>query len=258
MPVVTHGQVGNSGSGPSPGVWGNCRVHLDPTSYIHYFEDFVNWETSTSDGVAPFFFADSSGTATVLATDVGGVVQIATDGTDNQGPVLTTGYNTAGFVKLTSRKSLWGEARIRLPQITAQDVFVGFAEEGLAADNGLFSDGDAIVDKDMIAFRILAADPDTFDAVYRTASGSGEVEAKGSAQDVTEDTFYKLGFHYDSEQDRLYWFVDGVKCSGQSVVHLSTAEVPDGEELAFYVGIKAAASEAKKIDVDWIKVAMER
>lgn len=260
-PVTRYGGY-NDGTGPSPLIIGS--LNGDPMNWITYAEDFVSCKTLSSTGVLEgtgcYVFLDSGDSATQLVSEVGGVIRLATDSGDNDAVILTTGYNVAGMVKFTAGKALIMECRIRPSSVTTVSYFFGLAEEGLAGDNGLIADAQtAMVDKDFVGFRTLgSSDADTIDAVYRTDSGSGEVEAKSGAEDLEITTWYKLGLIYKPDTDQVIWLVDGVPVAGQTRTAISATDFPDGEELAPYIGMKNAGSQARNLDVDWLYVAMER
>lgn len=262
--LTTDYRGSNSGRGPSPAIWADCdvlEIIRNPGTGYHFFDDFLNPPTfaSATSQSGYITYQDTGVTIKGLATEVGGVLQIAGADADNDEGSITTGANIAGMVKIASAsgKKLWFEARVRFPVITDWAMFIGLAEEGLAAADTLTDDTGATASKDLVGFRILTADPDGVDAIHRKA-GQAEVVVLEEAQVAVAATWYKFGFKYEPNaggtNGTLRYFVDGVEVANITDVSITT--FPDGEELALLLAIKTGAAVEKKYDMDWWRVAM--
>jgi hypothetical protein len=258
----------NSGRGPSPEIWAGCPILdmiLDPNVGVHFFDDFLNFGVGATDATNGYkFYIDSSNTVSQLATEVNGVVQLLTDTTDNDAPILTTGGNTAGMGKIVTStgKNLWFEARIRVASaaLTEMAMFIGLTEEACAADNGLISDNPdtdiatVMADKDYIGFANFTNAAPVLAACYKKAGGT-DVVVDSNVQTLALDTWYKLGLKFDVINDTLKWYVDGVEQASLDVSGAGTTNFPSGEELALTFGFKNGTTTAKKLDIDWVRFA---
>lgn len=241
-------------AGPSDGVWrdfefGNVR------DYLFMGDDFLNFEdqVSTAEHGGYISYLDTGCTCKKLDDGWGGVARLLLDatGSDEEGAFTLIDSNQLGAILTTGPKKLWFETRIKLSSVAAISGFVGLAEENCPADSLLADDGTGI-NKDYVGFRILEADPDGIDAVYRTASGTEGV-VKNEAQVAVAATWYKLGIYYDEKYIRYY--VDGVEVGS---VLASTSGVPVGEYLAPLFAFKQHAAAEKILDIDWWYFGAER
>jgi hypothetical protein len=251
----------NAQTGPSPAIFGHLAGGQNHPLWAVFHEDF-HCGTLAASGVIPgtqvYGFLDGGNTCALQADQTGGVMRLAADNTQDDSPTITTGDNVAGFGKFDTGKAFAAECRISVSSIAAVSYFFGLMEEGLAVNDGIFSDAAAIADVDYVGFRSLAAAPTELDAVYRTGAGGGEAEALDTAQTLVASTWYKLGVRGNPTTERVYWYVDGAEVSGQSTVTYTTAEFPNGEELAFYICLKNDDGVARSIDIDWIHMEYER
>lgn len=249
----------NSRSGPSPGLWGNWKGHVAPDDFITMFEDFKNLDQTLgqASGDMSAFGDTNTAAAALMPTEVGGVVQLQTGGTDNEQVAVVSGDNTAGFVKIAADKSLWFEARIRPVQVANHNLFVGLAQEALAAGD-LITDADALGDFDVLGWYTLHADEDVIEPVFNTTGGTAVV-VKADAQTIVAATWYKLGFYFNGTT--IAFYINGVQITGCDIRHpikYDVTDVPDGEELAAYCYIKDYDNNSAKLDVDWAKCSLER
>ena len=256
----------NTGNGPSPQIWANCPVldiMEDPNKGYHFFDDFLQFLEDTGG----WLVAGANDTCAYVATEVGGVINVGATGADNDEGYLTSGNNEAGMVKVytTTPRKMWFEARVRTTSIVDQAVFIGLAEEGLAAADTLSNDDGDLASKDFVGFHADTAAPTLLDCVYREAAATGIVP-KASAQTLVAATWYKLGMYFDGTY--LHYYVDGVEESLTSTItgvdvdkglKVSAAtDFPDGEELAVLIGVHDGEGAAKSIDIDWVRVAQLR
>lgn len=262
--TLHQGQVG--GRGLSPRVWGKARDQLlspDGSSPSFMFgDDFLNHPTVAAAGTNFNGYAvaiDTGDTGNPVATETGGVVRMATAATDNNEIWMTSGGNLGVLGKISDTaadaKLTIFEARIRFTQVADNGgaVFVGLAEEGLAAANTKVDDTGVMADKDFIGFNTIHANGDLLSINYKKEGQTQQAVGSGSA--IAAATWYKLGFVYDPLEPtsrRISFFIDNVEQTDYVTgTNIAAATFPDAEELAFLIGIKAGAAGVASVDIDW-------
>lgn len=270
--VISQVSLGTAdGRGLSPAIWSNCPIQKYQSNIeegMFFFDDFTDGivvannkdvaaaaALGTTGKWAACTAATSGTTISTLATDYHGVVVLAST-TNNEDAIIAYPKNahTHGIFKFTSGKKLWMEARVKVVNITDSkfNAFFGFAEEGLVATTTLIADTDAMVDKDYVGFQRVFADGDKLDTVYNTAGGSKSPATIGAdAVTMVADTFKKIGMYCDGTT--VYFFADGVLLSDS--IAISTADFPDGEEMAFYAGLMLGHADDASISLDWVALA---
>jgi hypothetical protein len=266
--LTTH-QGKSGGRGLSPRLWAQAnRQGMSPDGDSNAYmisDDFMAFNGSVTTNVGTYSgmaggyksYEDTGGSIAQLATAVGGVIRITTDGTDNDECWLSPGSATGvlGVVSDTAGadKLLIWEARFRLGQIVTHNMFLGLSEEGLAAADTV-TDGDAMADKDLLGFWILAGAATSLKYGYRKAGQAlTTVGTYGTA--IAASTFYKVGLVYDPKEvasKRIKFYVNNVEESNYATAtNIAAATFPDAEELNFLAGIKNGAAAASSIDLDW-------
>lgn len=264
--------VGESSSGLSPRLW--SRMHESAMApdgasrLVLIGDDFLSFGglvTTTagdlsSEGGSYKSYQDTGGTILQRVDAKGGVVRFTTDTTDNDENWLQSGY-TAGVLGAISDTAADAhmtafEARVRVSSIadTITNMFVGLAEEGLAAADTMADSGGDMADKDYIGFQIIETDGDSIDFVYQKEGQTGVTLISG-VQVPVASTWYKLGFLYDPNAPtarRITVYVDNTEQSTYVTgTQIGTATFPDGEELSFLMGGKNAAGTAQWMEIDW-------
>jgi hypothetical protein len=202
-------------------------------------------------------YEDTGGSITQLATAVGGVVAIATDGTDNDEMWLQPGHATSVFGKIdvSAPKMFLFEARVKISSVAdSTNWYCAMTEEGTAAADTI-SDAGALGDKDTVGFWVLEADGDALKYGWKKAGQTAVTNAYSTA--LVADTFYKLGWAYDpsphiSPSKRLTFYVNNVEQTSYGTdTTLAAATFPTGEELNFLFGHKNGSAAAKTSSIDW-------
>jgi hypothetical protein len=105
-------------------------------------------------------------------------------------------------------------------------------------------------------FWFLEDDSDGIDFIYKKAGQTLQTKIS-VAQQITADTWYKLGFVYDPnapEAKRITVFVDGVdEGTYVTATNIATATFPDDEELQPLFGVKNSSGAVTRIDLDWYR-----
>ena len=251
----------------SPAIWDSCPIDAIRNGTVDgvFFEtDFVDTGAQANNvaaaastlggGVEAFTGATAGSTITKETDEPYGVLSLNCT-TDNETVCLAgPGSNTAGQIVIAANKRTWIEARIKRTLLTndLEGLFLGFGEEGLCVTVGVIGADDDMTDKDYVGFHALAADGDTFDTVYNTASGgTSPVTLKADAVTVVADTYVKLGIYSDGTTVTFY--KDGTALA--DTVLVAATDFPNGEEMCFYYALTNKGGEDAAAQIDWIKVA---
>lgn len=265
----------DTGRGPSMAIWASCpvlQIIEDPSKGLYFFDDFVNPPSLSADSASTMYdtYIDTSNTILGLAgttANYGGILRLSADATDNDAPVVTTGGgagspfiigNTAG----TAFK-LWFEGRIRKSSITDNQAafFLGLAQAGTAADNGLLEDdtGDVVNSISVIGFRVKNDNGEELDFVYQDAAQTAPTEVIANISAMVADTWIKLGFVYDPAETadkKIKIFVNGAEQSTYvTTTNIDAATFPENDGLTPTVGLKTGEATAVTLDMDWWRCA---
>ena len=257
-----------SHNGPSAAIWHRMQQQFTARQGgFLWHEDFLGFGGSVTSNVGSYAstggwwnsYEDTGATVAQLATEVGGVLKITTDNTDNDEVWLSPGSATSVMGKITSgdAECFAFEARVRASQIVTQNLFIGLSEEGCAVADTI-TDADAMITtKDWIGFRVNADDDAYWDFTYQKASQTPQIVID-DMQLIAVDTWYKLGFLYDSSapiSKRIKIFINGAEQSTYvTAANIAAATFPSGEELNVLMGLKNNAGAITRMDVDWIRV----
>lgn len=273
MSGLNMGYRGRTTRGPSGNIFNSKfridQILSDPSKGSLLFEDFRNFGGTVDSNVGTYVgesgswksYEDTGGSIAQRADEVTGVIRLTTDATDNDEVWLQSCYG-AGVLGMVSDSVPYlqaFEARVRFGQIgNTFNAFIGMSEEGLAAAD-TFTDAGAMADKDFLGYRVLEADGDELDAMYKK-SGQTEVEVIDGAQALVANTWYKIGWLYDPSapsSKKIQFFIDNVdQGTYVTAASIAAATFPDGEELSILLGVKNGSAAASYIDVDWVAQAI--
>ena len=268
----------------SPGMWADCpllELAIGSRSGIRIRDDFlVNAAEDGADTDGYQRYIDTSNTIRNLVVDVtalatgsrGGVLRLATDATDNDGPTIQQQNANGGAQILIGNTAgaawkLYFEARIR--KTIADDgsaLFVGLAQLGTPADNGLLADdtGDLVDSISAIGWRVKHVNGGTtgqnakLDFVYQDAAQTVPVVTLASAATMVASTWIKVGFVYDpnaiaAEKIRLY--INGQEQSSYvTTANIDAATFPENDAMSFVFGAKNGSATAMDVDIDWYDI----
>jgi hypothetical protein len=261
-----------AGTGPTPAIWsripgGDLNVRQPVGDDFEYFQLQA---AGKYHGAMPYTgYIDTSNTIAQLATGGNlGICQLLTDATDNDEVWLQPGSASSVLGSINHASGTRGlvafECRFRVGSV-ADDVtaiFLGLAEEALAAADTKADNTGAMADKDYIGFNSVHTNSGTTGTnakltfVYNEASGAGPITAIANVQTMVAATWYKVGFCYDPNAQadkRITIYVDGVEQSTyvtDTAITTST-NFPDGEELAPLMGMKNGSGAIGSLDLDW-------
>ncbi len=271
-----YGLSGNLWSRFAPPVGGGFHQSASGNPAIGFFDHFLKFGgTSLHDGY--ILLATSGCSVAQIATDWDetdadskvdtglGIVRLELDGgAQDDEAVLGWGAGLDVPFKLVGH-DLCFEARVRLSLITANDCswFVGLSEIGAAVTDALFDDASGnqcalASGLDHIGFQKLSGESTPVDGMYQAggAKVDGAVNTDlDSLHTLVAADFVKLGFRFQSVDNTLHWFVNGVEDTDAmlKIGDLTDTTFPDDEFMGPLVGIKDASSggTAVNLDVDW-------
>jgi len=256
----------------SPSLWKHVGGNgITPTGLgggAGLFDDFTGGINVAANGqVGQWIFTEANvGTAATLATDAGGVVQLASSTTQYDGASLTGGMVVTldGDKTATTHKKVIFEARMRKSVITAGSTFVGLAEYALADVDGVIKDdtGIFVATTDVIGFHVNAATPATLFFTYK-ASGQTVQQPITYGTALTASAWLKVGFIFDpsaTDDKRISISIDNEIQSTyvpqSSIYTMSTdtavATFPDAIPMRPVCAVKAETTTASKLDLDWV------
>jgi len=275
MTTEYRGNLGaeNTDRFPSMAIWASFPMmeHLQRKGrFQEFFEDFTLTtllETAAVDDEQLFAsYIDTGNTIQPLPTEKNrGVLRLATDATDNDGPVITMCGNVGANLMISDTagddKKLWFEARWKKSSITDNQcaMFIGLTEEARAVDNGLLTDDAGILaDIDHIGFNVAHDNGEELNWAY-TKAGQVDTEVIAAMDSLVADTYVKTGFVYDPARDtanRIAAYLNNVEQSTYVTgTNIAAATFPDAEEMCFSAGSKNGEATATNFDIDWIGFA---
>lgn len=239
---------------------------VDPNLSFTFFDDFLAAGVTNVENTAIGYWdvqtdVEINDTVTMTASATGGVIEVCVGATDNDEAYLQLGaFGTeSGFgMRASQGKELWFECRV-LQAVTNKEntVFIGLAEEGVAAANFLTDNTGVPADKDYIGFICTNTTVSTvtkWQAMYKK-EGQTAVTIQNLAA-MNNATWHRFGFKFNGGTN-LTFYVDGTASS--NVLDTSAATFPNGDTLQPIMAIKAGeASTSGKLQVDYIKVVQER
>jgi hypothetical protein len=236
----------------------------------HLWDDFITFPdldaaTTASQTFGWTSYGDTGGTCSLLADEVGGVLELNAD-TADESVAITTGGNTGGFLILDASHRVWFEARFKVMSIsnTTSGWFVGVTQETMAATDAVIGTGGAFANVDYVGFSCPEADGNVCEPVFDKTGGT-DVIMEADAKTLVNNTFIKAGFLWDPTGRParfLEIFFDGVKETqedydtvGSKANTISdTTNFPGDQEMAVTVFGEAAAT-SRALELDWIKCA---
>lgn len=257
MSVVGFSRAGDNAQ-PSPSIWADCpeaRLIKEGTGFFVH-EDFLGGvrsaTTTAATAIAPAFgFAGDTDTVTANKSgELGGYLDIETDGDDNDGASIFT-QPIVQFVKDSGNK-VWFEARLELGAVADQGIFVGLVESAGFSQDVIADNAGALIGESLIGFQILADDQDAVDAVFKLDAGTAvEMKSVMNSSALAADTEFKVGLRFDGAET-VDVFFDGVKVASTTI---STSTFPVGVSMGAIAAIKTGTGAAVSVAIDWIRIA---
>lgn len=247
--------------------WGDCpltAIMTDPGAGYMFsdgFEDLGLGGTITTiisnAGTGKYLVFGGAGSTIVPDAALGGGITLTlTD--DNQATSITT--KQTPFQIESSKGSLWFEARVKTSTITTNEQawFVGLMDTTpQTATVPLEADGD-IATINSVGFHHPEANTTAFDAFYKANDVTLE-EVNSDIGVLEVGVYVKLGFKFDSSNNVLSYYVNGVlQAAGKTVGVAAGTDFPDDVTLAPVLAILAATDDTETFTCDWWKTVQAR
>jgi hypothetical protein len=219
--------------------WAWYRL-MDPTFAHRFVDDFCE---SLDDGIRWDVAAveAGSGSATYTCTDaVNGVLLLQNDDADNDSLQIA---RLCECWKLVDGYPLYAEIRFQVNDATQLDMFFGLVtgQAWFTAPNDYVvfhkDDGDANIDF--------------------TNALNGTATTVDTGQDLEDDTWIILGFHWDGDAT-LRWFVFRDSDRYCLATGTSITNIVQDEELTLAFGVQNGEAVAKSMQVDYVKCVQKR
>lgn len=258
----------DTGSGPSPSIWGNCPVLdfiLDPAAGTYFFDDFIDIPVITTPtitteaawgGTRYKAFGSAGGTLVSGGSLNGDVVLTETD--DDQGVSIAT--IALPFKIIIGGGNLWFEARIKTNSATntKHGFFLGLMDSAtLSATVPIAADG-TLADENLVGFHRLEGDGDKVDTVYK-ADGVTAVTVGADAATIAADTYIKLGIKYDDSTNILSFYADGAKLADtKTIPSAAGTDFPNDVTMGLVLAMLCASNDDAIVTMDWWRCAQQR
>lgn len=197
---------GDNGRDPSPAIWGDCpwlSIRDGSMAGIIVDDQFDGGGLITSPttsaalvGVPYSGFGDTGSTITDAA-ELGGAIQLLSDGTDNDATSLFP--LTVPFQAGLTKGPLWFEARIKVSNIVATGVnfFIGLCDNTAKTTSvPLTGTAGALADLNCVGFRKPESDLGSVRSCYKS-DGVTAVDVETITSAIAAATYVKLGFTKD-------------------------------------------------------------
>ena len=227
------------------------------------FEDWIDGRTFASGTAQGGYktYQDTGVTikpAALADADTGnGILAIEGADADNDDGIIQ-GHSgiDGGWFNVTSGtagRSCAFEARIAVEILTAQALYVGMSEGGLAGDAGVLgADGGVLTDKDHIGWHVLESDPDALFATYKKEGQTVQTPTMvvdTSLTNLTADTWVNIGLAYNAGKGKLYFTINEKVFA--TVSDVSAATFPDGSLLVPTIALWSGSTTEHKLYNDW-------
>lgn len=264
MPGLVRHRSNNSGRLHSHGVWHSCpskEVVEQEYGGHWFFDDFRGMSAITLNTESGQYFinGDTGGTVTKTADTDHGQIELATDGTDEDGILVCHG-NAAGWARFGPSDRVWFEGRYAPESVgdTTVSSFLGFIEVNVVPTGDItIVDSTGVLDasEDFIGWRTILGNGDFWEPIYQ--EGAATLQAVGTGVDaatgagyagaVAADTMAKWGLTWDGVT--LKFFKNGAKVAYYTPT--SADSFPDTNHLAMIIAGKAHTAAARKWYLDW-------
>lgn len=194
------------------GLWRTCPMaeYLhDPSVGILLVEDFQNYDATATTG--DYLLTQATTGTGAISTAASGVLEL-----DSNSTTSTQGANLqrikSAFVP-AANKSIWFEAKVKVVDTFDKvELFVGLSE----LDTTLIGSS-ANSSANHIGWQCV-----TDDGVLLFTNEKAGAGATAAAATIAEDTYIRLGFHYDGFADTCQQYINGVAVGSPA----ATANIP--------------------------------
>jgi hypothetical protein len=205
---------------------------LDFCRRFYDFQEYDDTDIFTS-------ITDSGASVDVASDAACGVLELTSDATtENDGASIQEAAETW---RLSSTKSLWYQAKVKVADADEVDAFVGLAVAHSTNPEALAAAADRI------GFQV----DDGNASILCKSEKDGTETSTDSGVDLSDDTYVELGIYWNGAAAEFY--VDGQK------VATHTTNNPDDENMAISAyQISGSASGTQKMSIDYAGCCQER
>lgn len=256
-----------AGAGLSPAIWDDCPmvgIMCDPTIGWMISDDFTDVGLSgtittiiSQAGTGRYLVFGGAGATIAPDNALGGGLTLSLTDTD-QAVSIVTKQNP--FQITSGAGDLWFEARVKFSTITTNEQawFVGLTSIITQSATVPLTAAGALADVNLVGFHKPEANTTAFDASYK-ANGVNAVEVNSDIGTLAVDTYVKLGMKFSTSNNRLEFYVNGVKqANGKTIPNATGTDFPADVLMAPTFALLAATNDTETATIDWWKIAQLR
>jgi len=198
-------------------------------------------------------FGGNSATIAPDAALGGGITLGLTD--NNQAVSITT--KQTPFQITSGYGSLWFEARVKFSTIVTneQGWFLGLMDSTAQDATHPLSATSTLANMNMVGFHKPEANTTAFDCSYNIDT-PGIVEVNSDVGTLAEDEYVKLGFKFDTSNNVLSFYIDGVvQATAKTIPDGTGTDFPADTKLAPVFALMAGVNTDETATMDWWKCA---
>jgi hypothetical protein len=243
------------GAGLSPAIWDDCPlvgIMCDPTIGWMVSDDFADLS-----GLGRYLVYGGAGATIAPSNTLGGGLTLSLTDID-QAVSIVTKQNP--FQITSGAGDLWFEARVKFSTITTneQGWLLGLTSIITQSATVPLTNTSAIADINFVGFHKPEANTTKFDASYK-ADGVTAVEVNSDIGALAVDTYVKLGMKFSTANNRLEFYVNGVKqANGKTIPNATGTDFPADVPMAPTFALLAATDDTETATIDWWKIAQLR
>ena len=256
----------DTGKSYSRNVWKGCPIKDIRDGYRDgiVFEDrFTKGPTLAAGAVTVvgngYRSRTGSGNTVALADAVGGGIVMTTGAGNTECQIATLG---TPFQISAGLGDFWLEARVELDSIADNEPgwFIGLCDSTVfSAIIPIAADG-TMADLNFCGFHRSEADGDKLDTIYRADNAGSTVNStktvKADAVTLEAATAVKLGMHFDTDDNVLTFFKNGVALADTKVIPDATGtDFPADVRLGLVIAGLSGSGGSGTNTVSWIRAA---
>lgn len=255
------------GAGLSPAIWDDCPlvgIMCDPTIGWMVSDDFTDVGLSgtittaiSEAGIGRYLVFGGAGATITPDNALGGGLTLSLTDIDQAVSIIT---KQNPFQITAGAGDLWFEARVKFSTITANEQawFVGLTSIITQSATVPLTATGALADVNLVGFHKPEANTTAFDASYK-ADGVTAVEVNSDIGALAVDTYVKLGMKFSTANNRLEFYVNGVRqANGKTIPNATGTDFPADVPMAPTFALLAATNDTETATIDWWKIAQLR
>lgn len=253
---------------PSASVWRGCPwKDLPPYGFgrsgVALYDDFTTATAAlTNAALSNYKVVGTTGTAALVSTSDGGVMQLVPALTANNETYLVWGQalGSVGQILNATNNQLWFECRVLLGDVVNQGYFFGLAKPVDVASGFLVNATTRPVStSSCVGFNVnYNTTPTAVDIVYGKAAAFATYKAAAATAGTK---WLKLGMRFGGQGDgnKIRFFIDGTEISntaGTQGVAANATNFPSSTQLTPVFCAKNGSGTAGTCNIDWWRLAL--